>query len=161
VPLSHIMTVPHPADRVAELICSERYNLEVQRAREDMVEAQYARIGEDDAEIRYEIACTTYKRSLKGAIDRSGTEQSKLVYRYERQGRVLHWRHEGEASQRSEVHGVTHFISQGDGTRVEREVTVKIRIPVVGKAIAKLVERALRKGFDEVEDRIRRMLAEG
>ncbi|MBW2454838.1 MAG: DUF2505 family protein [Deltaproteobacteria bacterium] len=160
MPLEHVITLPFPVDRVVELICSERYNLEVQQAREEVIEAHYERQAEDDAELRYEVNCTAYKRTMKGSIDRRSTEQFKVTYRYDKAARQLKWQHHGEESHRADVHGVTRFVAEGKGARVQREVTIDIRIPLIGRAVAKLIEREMKKGFDEVERRIRRMLAE-
>ncbi len=159
--LHHEMTVSAPVDAVAELLCSERYSLTQQRSREDCVDARWEALGETDDQIEFEVHLTSYAHKKTGKLDRSRTEQSTTRYRYDKRSHTLHWKHHGEHGDRVNVHGVTRMVDEGGGTRIIRDVTIDIRIPVIGRAISRIVEAKFRQSFDGIAALIRDMLAEG
>jgi len=159
--LKHTMNLSSPVDKVAELLCSEAYNLRMQNDRKDVVEARFMPLLDNDTQSTYEVEVTHYKRKKTGKLDRSVTEESVTHYRFDKRTKVLHWRHEGSEGPRVDVHGETHFHPAGSGTRIERDVTIRIDVPIVGRGLAKLVEKEFRKGFDDIERVIREMLGEG
>lgn len=157
--LEHRMTVTAAADNVAKVLCSEQYNIEMQRSREDVVEVEYATTGDNEKELEFELRFVLYKRTKTGAVDRSGTLNSRTVYRYDRGARVLHWRHIGEEEERVHISGETRIKPQGDKTCIERDVIIDVRIPVIGRGIKKLIEREFRKGFGRVESQVKEILS--
>ena len=146
--IDHVSTVAAPLEVVARVIRGERYNVENQTQREDVVEAHYELLAEDDAETRYDLHQTTYARTRSGGIDRSRTERSKTEYRWVEATQTLHWTFVGGQDERADVRGVTRLTAQGERTRVQRTVNIDIRIPVIGRGIAKIVEREFRKGIE-------------
>ncbi len=158
--IHHTQRVSSPVDDVEELLCSERFNVEIQQGREDVVEARYEPRGDDDAERRWDMHVTCFGRKLTGGFDRSRTEQSVTRYRFERETRALHWRHIGQHAERVDVHGVTRLVPDGDGSRIEREVTIRVNIPLIGKGIARIVEAEFEKGLGPLAAHIERMLEE-
>jgi hypothetical protein len=154
------MTFPHPPEALAELLCSERYALRTQKEREDVIDVGYEQTGETDDELTFTVHLTTYGRSKTGKLNRGRTEKSRVLYRYDKGARDLHWRHQGEEGDRVDVHGVTRFRPKGEGTRIERDVDISVRIPLVGRAIEKIIERKFREGFSRVERQIAALLEE-
>ncbi len=159
--LHHEMTVPATPDRVAELLCSERYSMTQQKAREDCVDARYEAKGETDDRIEFDVHLVSYAHKKTGKLDRSKTENSTTTYRYDKATRTLHWKHHGSHGDRVDVHGDTKLVAAGaDSTRIIRDVTIDIRIPVIGRAISRIVEAKFRQSFDGVSALIRELLAE-
>ncbi len=159
--LHHEMTVPAPPDKVAELLCSERYSLTQQRAREDCVDARWEARSETDTQIEFDVHLVSYAHKKTGKLDKSKTENSVTAYRYDKATRTLYWTHQGNHGDRVDVHGDTKLLdAPGDSTRIVRDVVIDIRIPVIGKTISRLVERKFRESFDGVGALIRDMLAE-
>lgn len=157
--LRHSSFVGTPVDDVARVICGGRYNLENQTSREDVVDARYESLDEGDDRHRFDVHVTSYKRSKTGKLDKSGTIQTHTEYRWDGRTRKLHWTHIDPEGDRVKVGGVTTLISEGAGTRVERVVNIDIRIPIIGRGIAKIVEREFRKGLErssKLLDRIAR-----
>jgi|ETNmetMinimDraft_26_1059896.scaffolds.fasta_scaffold15466_3 hypothetical protein len=159
--LHHEMTVSASPDRVAELLCSERYSLTQQKAREDCVDARYEAKGETDTHLEFEVHLVSYAHKRTGKLDRNKTENSTTAYRYDKGTRTLYWQHHGNHGDRVDVHGDTKLVDAGgDRTRIVRDVTIDIRVPVVGRAIAKIVETKFRQSFDGVGALIVKLLAE-
>jgi len=158
VTITHTMNVPASVDQVADLLTNEPYNMRMQNDREDVTRASYAVDSDDDAQRRYRMNVTHYKRTKTGKLDKSVLENSTTHYRYDKRSHVLYWRHEGSEGKRVDVHGETRLTPEGNGTRVHREVEIQIKIPVVGRGLAKIVESKFREGFDAIEGTIREML---
>ncbi len=161
------MTVKHSAriaadpDLVAKTLCSQEYNEANQRAREDNVDVRYELVEETDRGMAFDVFVTSYKRKKTGAIDRSGTEKTVTHYTYTASNRLLHWQHEGETEKsRVNVFGDTRVSPDGSGARVDREVTIDIRIPVIGRGIAKIVSREFEKGIRRSQGLLERIVAE-
>lgn len=161
------MTVKHSArmaadpDLVAQTLCSQEYNEANQRAREDNVDVRYELLEENDRGARFDVFVTSYKRKKTGAVDRSGTEKSVTHYNFTASNRLLHWQHEGEdKDSRVNVHGDTRVSPDGAGARVDREVTIDIRVPIIGRGIAKIVAREFEKGIRRSQGLLERIVAE-
>ncbi len=162
--LRHSSFVGAPMDVTVRTICGERYNMENQTSREDVVEAGYEVIDESEDRMRFDVHVTSYKRTKTGGLDRSGTVETKTEYRWEGATGKLHWTHVDPEGDRVRVGGITSLRAEGSGTRVDRQVDIDIRIPVIGRGIAKIVEREFRKGLDRsaaLLDRIAREEAGG
>lgn len=159
--LKHSATYEYPADDVMELICSEEFEVEQQRRREDVVDACYEVQQDDERTLRFSVPYRHYKRSRTGRLDRDRTESSRTDYELDRASRTLRWWHRGESEEGlARVEGTTRFVPLGEQRcRIDREVTIDIRIPLVGKAIAKVVEGEFKKSYEEAGGRIAEMLA--
>ena len=156
--LEHRMTVTAAVDNVAEVLCSEQYNIAMQRSREDVVDVEYVATGDDESKLSFELRFLLYSRTKTGGIDRSKKVNSRTVYRYQKASRTLHWHHVAEEEERVKVSGQTRLISMGEQTRIERDVDIDVRIPIIGKGIKKIIEREFRKGFGRVESQIKEIL---
>ncbi len=154
--LKHTSTFDHPVDDLIALLCGEGFNLEAQNARPDVVEAKYELVEDNDDVMRFVVPYRHYRRSKTGKFDKSVIESSRTEYRMDRRTRKLFWKHVGaEEAGRIRIEGVTRFVPQGDArTQVVREVTIDIRIPLVGRTIAKYVESQFRQAYDGLEDHI-------
>jgi hypothetical protein len=154
------MTTPFPVDAVADLLCSERYLRDSQAGREDVISFRFVDQGQTDDERRFEVHMETYGRTKTGKMDRKKTEKSVLRYRFENGPKRLHWSRHGKQGDKVVVEGVTSLSPAGDGTRIDRQATIKIKLPLIGRAIEKFVEREFRKGWANSGDQIARLLSE-
>ena len=159
--LTHTMTVPAAPQAVADLLCSERYCLENQRSRDDVVDCSYEPVDDTDEALKFNVHTVHYKRKKTGKLDRSATENSTTEYRYDKGRMEIFWQHVGDAGSRVNVNGTTRVVPAGSSTRIDRVVTIDINIPVIGRGISKLVEKEFRKGFGRMEQVIHRLIAEG
>ena len=158
--LKHTMTTPFPVDAVADLLCSERYLRDSQAGREDVISFRFVDKGETDGERRFEGHLETYGRTKTGKMDRSKREMSELRYRFENEPKRLHWSRHGKEGDKVVVKGVTSLSAAGNGTRIDREATVKIKLPLIGRAIEKFVEREFRKGWSKSGEQLARLLSD-
>ena len=154
--LKDTSTFDHSADDLMELLCGEGFNVEAQGARPDVVEAKFELLEETDAIKRFVVPYTHYKRTRTFKLDKSTIENSRSEYKLDKRKRELAWKHIGaEEAGKIRIEGVTRFVPLGASRcRVERDVTIDIRIPIVGRGIAKYVEGEFRKAYDEVEGHI-------
>ena len=159
MPIHHILNVSAAPERVAELLCSEAFNVGVQCDREEVIDARFEAMGDTDRERTFVLHMTSYKHTKTGKLDRSTTEKSKTDYRFDKRQQVLHWRYVGE-EKRVEIDGTSKIMPDGRGTRLERQVNISVNIPLIGKPIAKLIESGFKRGFVGLEARLRQMLAE-
>ena len=156
--IKHTMTVPYPVEQVAELLCSGRYAQETQKVREDIIDVRHQVLSDTDDEKTYQVSCTTYRRTKMGTLDKSSTEQSTVHFRFDKKTHILHWQREGEQGKWVIANGVTRLTPKDGGTEIDREVTLKIKIPVIGGPIQKIVEREFRKAYQRQESQIRSLL---
>jgi len=152
VSVKHSSVVELPVERTAAVLISEHYNVQNQIRREDVVEANFVELPPQGDERCFEMRLINYKRTRAGGLDKSGTEPARTEYRWSPSAKTLHWKHHGPHGERVRIQGVTRLFAQGDRTRVEREVSVDIRIPFVGRMIAGIVEREFRKAFDRTAE---------
>ena len=155
--ITHVMRLNATPDEVAELLTSERYNVTIQEEREDVVKCSYRPGSDTESELRYEVHQTSYKRTKTGGMDKSGTTDGKTVYRFDKASRTLHWEFVGE-EKKVNVSGVTRIFPDGSGARLERQVDIVVKIPIVGKGIQKLIEAEFKKGYGKLEGQINRLL---
>ncbi len=155
--IEHVSTVAAPRDVVARTIIGEAYNIENQTSREDVIEARYEVVEGGDDRLRFDVHVVSYARNKTGGIDRSRQERSRTEYRWDGATHTLRWTHVGEHGDRVDVGGVTRLVDEGERTRVERTVHIDIRIPVIGRGIARIVEREFRKGLDNTAAVLDRM----
>lgn len=154
--LKHTSTFNHSADDLISLLCGEAFNIEAQGRRDDVVEAKYELIEDDGDVMRFVVPYRHYKRSRTGKLDKRVIENSRTEYKMDRRSRQLSWKHVGaEERGKIRIEGVTRFVPLGEGrARVERDVTIDIRIPIIGKTIARFVQGEFSKAYDELEAHI-------
>ena len=153
--LKHVSTYDHSADDMIKLLCGKAFNVEAQGARPDVVSVDYEVLKEGDVK-EFVVPYRHYKRTRTFKLDKKVIEDSRTEYKMNMRTRELFWKHVGaEEAGKIRIEGVTRFIPLGESrTRLERDVTIDIRIPIVGRGIAKYVEGEFRKAYDEVEGHI-------
>jgi hypothetical protein len=157
--LKHTTTLPFPVDAVIDELCSEGFMLPAQRAREDVVEAEYEQLDETPEYRRFAVPYTHYRRSKTGRLDPSATERSRTEYELRQPARTLTWKHVGPEDKKVSISGFVRFVELGpESCRIDREISIEIRIPIVGKAVTKVVEAQFRKGLDASDITLRQAL---
>jgi len=132
--------VQAPVQRVADALCSEGFNLEAEREREEVVDTQYVILEQNDSGMQFEIRSTEYKRKKTGGIDRSGTVQSVMHDVYRAQDHTLTWDYKGVGAKWVTVAGVYGLAPLDENrTQVEHHITIGVYIPLIGGLIAKFI----------------------
>lgn len=147
--------IPASPDRVGEALCSEAFNTEVEKEREEVVSTAFVLVEENEERIVFEVRSEEYRRTKRGAIDRSTIERSANRNTYDRRARTLSWHYQGPGTKYVAVSGVYHLRADGDGTRIDHHVSIEVHIPLLGKLIARIVV----KEFEKASRRFERVLS--
>jgi hypothetical protein len=150
--------VPAPVKRVALTLCSEAYAIAEAERRADVASATYGVIRQADPTLEFEVVYVEYARTRTGGIDRSRTTHGRTVSSWDGRGQ-LSWRYESESNARITISGVYRLAPERDGTRVENEIRVEVRVPLIGTQIAKLVAREIEQGRGEMQQLLIRQAA--
>jgi hypothetical protein len=149
-------TIPAPLEDASAAICSEAFNVERDRMREEVVSTGFHLI-EESSELRvFEVRSVEYRRSKLGSIDRSGTCESTTRNRWDGRAKTLSWVYSGGAAPaRMAVSGVYRLSGDGQSTRVEHDVSIEVKVALIGGQISKLAAHE----FEKTAPRYEQLLA--
>lgn len=147
-------------DQIVEALCSEAYNLEVERSRDGVVETRFESIADDERRRTFRLVTTEYARTKTGGLDRSRTLSSTTDSEFDRGKRELTWRYASKEGSRVRLSGSLHVVPDGAGARVEQWVEIEVSIPLLGGQIAKLIGKEFDKTFPKTVLILRRHLGE-
>lgn len=150
-----------PHDRVVEVLCSEAFQLSLERKREGVSGTEYVVVERSDARLVFELRSREYKRTMTGGFDRSGTVSSTTRNTYDAAARTLRWTYSSANSERIVLEGTYRFAPDGGGggTRVVHDITIEARIPLVGGRIAKYIAGEMERSLDDQDRDLARALA--
>jgi hypothetical protein len=150
-------TIPASLEDAAATLCSESFNLERERMREEVVSTSFHLL-EESAELRvFEVRSVEYRRTKLGSIDRSGTCESKTQNRWDGRAHMLSWVYSGGAAPtRMAISGVYRLTPDGrsEATRVEHDVSIEVKVALIGGQISKLAARE----FEQTAPRYEQLL---
>jgi Protein of unknown function (DUF2505) len=146
-------------DEVVEVLCSEAYNIEVEKGREGVVETRFEPIAEDESRRAFRLVTTEYARTKTGGLDRSRTLSSTTDSELDARKRELTWRYASKEGSRVRLSGSLRVVPDGTGARVEQSVDIEVSIPLIGGQIAKLIGKEFEKTFPKTVDILKRHLA--
>lgn len=156
---THTYRFAAPPEKVAEVLSSIEFHLEMDRGRDDIASSAIdppKKIGDI---VEFTMRSQEYKRTKTGKLDRSGTEEGRTVFRFNERARTLEWVYTPESwAKQVDVKGIYRIQPEGAGTALVHEYTVDIRIPLIGGQIAKIVDKAFRESFPRFEATFRRYL---
>jgi hypothetical protein len=153
-------SIAAPLERVRDVLCSEEFQLEIERQRAEVVSTDFRRIEEGTERNVFELESVEYRRTRLGAIDRSGTCTSTTRNTWDGVRRTLSWVYSGGAAPaRMAVSGVYRLRAEGERTAVEHEVTIEVKVPIIGGQIAKLAAREFVETAPRYEDALARNAA--
>ncbi len=139
-------------DQIAEIICSEKFLVEIEKIREEVVDAKYTLINKTEDETVFEIATTGYKHNKKGEMDKSGTNTNIAEYIWNRKSQTISVDYKG--SGRILISGIYHLQPDQGGTQLSFDASIEVKIPVIGMLIASNIKKSMQKSFDTMASRI-------
>lgn len=140
--ITHAFDIPLPPDQVARVLCSEPYNVEVEAGREGVAKTEFCLLSSDDSGCRFEMRSVEYQRTPTGGLNRKVTGTSQLRHVYEAGPRVLRWDYAQQGSgPKLDLRGTYRIEPTKAGCHVVHDVDIEVRIPLIGKAISRLVAR--------------------
>ncbi len=143
-------TVPVTLERLREVMVSEAYNLESEEMRDSVVSTEYKLVEQDDDRTLFEMHTTEYSRTKTGGLNKNDHTHTILTHKYTAANRTLTWVYgNAKGSSRLELAGVYTFFPQGESTRLEHEVEINLRIPLIGGKISKFIAKQFEGTFPE------------
>ncbi len=139
-------------DQIAEILCSEKFFVDIEKIREEVVDAKYTLIKKTDDVTVFEIAVTGYKHNKKGEMDKSGTNTNIAEYRWEKNNRTISVDHKGTG--RIIISGKYHLDPESGGTRLSFDSSIEVKIPVIGIIVASKIKKSIQQSFDTMVSRI-------
>ena len=161
IQLKHTFTIPATVERVGQALCSEAYSIEGANLREDVQSATHAVISDGAGRLEYEVRYVEYARTKTGKIDRSRTQNARARSVWVQKARTLRWIYTTDVSERFRMEGVYRLTEQGEATHVDYQVTVDVRIPIIGNQIAKLVAKGVKNEFPQLQALLTRYACQG
>jgi hypothetical protein len=146
-----------PPDRVAEVLCSEVYNLERERAREEVVSTSFKLVESTPQRTIFELHTTEYGRTMTGAIDRSHRVASVTRNVWNPADQTLSWTYQGGAApKRMRLGGLYRLKATASGCTLEHEVNIEVKLPLVGESIARAAAREFERTAEHYEQILQR-----
>jgi hypothetical protein len=145
-----------PWEEVAGALCDEAYAVAADALREGVVRSRFEIVEKADDRSVFRVHSTEYKRKMTGGLDRNATVETVTDHCWSARDRTLTWVYHGEGGDRFHLRGVYRLAPAGPGTRLTHEVTVEVRIPLIGGQIEKHVIAA----FEKPDPRYTRLMEE-
>ncbi len=161
--LERFHEVAAPLPKVLAAITSEAYNLAIAKLREEVAEASYRELERSTARVRYEVTSREYARNKLGKLDRSRTAAAVIASEADLEASRVEWRYRTEeGGGRIQLAGRYQLSARGgERTQVQSELTIEVKIPLLGGAIAKMiagsVEKSARREMELLEEHARRV----
>jgi hypothetical protein len=132
--------------QVLAAITSEGYNLAIARLREEVAEASYHELERTAERVRYEVRSREYKRNKLGMLDRTETAAAVISSEADLRAGWVEWRFRSEdGGGRIQLSGRYRLAARDDRTAIQSEVTIEVKIPLLGGTIAKMIAGSMEK----------------
>lgn len=147
-----------PVERVAELFCSEAFLVRAHGARDEVAIASYQVLEATDTRLSFAVRCRQFRRKKTGGLDRKNTDDTAIIYRFERSAHRADWHFEGPDGDKIQIRGVTTFEPSGDGTLVTETARIHARVPLIGRFIERMIAKGIDGTFDGNRGLVRELL---
>jgi hypothetical protein len=157
--VTHLSRHPVPPEKVIGALCSEAYNLDVERGREGVLETRFETIRKDDRHAVLRLVTTEHARTKTGGLDRTRTLQSTTDIEVDLARNELTWRYSSDQGSRVRLSGSLRVDQDSDGSRVEQTVDIEVSIPLLGAQIARYIGKEMEKTLPKTAEVLGRHLA--
>lgn len=156
---THVYRFNAPPEKVAAVMADIEFHLEMDRTRDDTAETKLGSEERRGDDLTFVMLTKEYIRTKTGKIDRSGTTDGRTRFEWKAGPRTLDWVYTpGQEAGRVDVRGRYRVEPDGSGTRLVHDYTIDIRIPIIGRGIAKIVDREFSKAFPRFEATVKRYI---
>lgn len=107
-------------------------------------------ISRTDDKYVYEVQSTEYAKGITG-IDKSKTELVRTTYTWDLKKKSCTWTYHSEHGDRIKVYGALAVLEAGENSKLLDELTVEVKIPLVGKKIETKIAEGIEAGFPKYE----------
>lgn len=157
--LRHSFRVDASLERAIQVLCSPQYNVEAEKLRRDPISTEYRLIAEDDDRKVFELHSVEWERTRTGKPNRSKKVSRVTRFTWSAARGQLSWELLDAGRSRIAVTGRYRLTADGDGTRLEREVDIEVKLPLVGGAVASVIQRQLEESWPAQQTLFRKTVA--
>ncbi len=145
--------LPASVEKVAEVLVDPEFNVDLEKLREGVISSEFHMISDQERAKVYELRTKEYKRKKTGGFNRSATVDTKTEFRFDVPRNRLSWVYHGEGGTMFQISGLYSLGSRGDSTLFTHDVTVEVKIPIIGKRIATMIA----KEFESEDPRYKKL----
>jgi hypothetical protein len=145
--------LPFPPDVVLATLTDPAF-LEANFGQQDNPDARVVERSRTADELIIDCEVTEYAKGMSG-VDRSKTQKTQTVYRWNLPARKGEWTYKNPSTQgkMATVWGSSILQPDGSGTALTEEFNVKIKVPLMGGKIEKIIIKEVQKywpAFDKL-----------
>lgn len=149
---THIYRFAAAPEAVCEVMKNPDFHLEVDRMRDDIASNTMRDINERGQVKEFTLVVQEYERTKTGKINRGSTTEGRTLFTWDDRARTLKWVYTpGQEAKRVDVRGLYRVQPDGSGCKLVHDYTIDIKIPIIGRGIAKIVDREFVKAFPRFE----------
>jgi hypothetical protein len=142
--ISRTVTYDQPVEKVLSAVTSEEFQIAQRKTDAAVVEAEYREVRRTDQELLFEVHSVEYERGMTG-LDKKKTVKSVMSSKWDLTKLTGTWTYTNEATDRFKLGGTDRLERAGDGTRAAYEISVEVKIPLMGKKIEGLIAKEIAK----------------
>ncbi len=152
--VSQAFELPYPWQKVAEVMCDPDFNCDREKLRDATVSCVFEPVDEGELATVFELRAKEHKRKKTGGLDKGTTIETVTKCRWDVKARQQTWDYFGQDA-RMKLSGIYKVEPLGEEkTRFTHEVTIEVKIPLIGKQIAKMIARE----FERPDDRYPKLM---
>lgn len=155
--IDHRRVYDVPSETLLKAVTAPEYQVAREKSH-GALEAVVKEITRTDARLVYEVRVTNYARGMTG-IDRSKTEDSVATYTWDLKAMRGDWTYSTVHGERVKIWGCLMIKPKGAGAELSSEFNVKVKIPLMGKRIEKMIAKGVNEGQPTFERTLQDFLA--
>lgn len=133
---------------IAQVLCSDAFNVEAERIRrETVLSTRFELLEQSDQRTRFEMHSMENDRNKRGKIDRSRVVPTVTRFEWTPDNRTMCWTYDGVGRGFLDISGSFRLTPAGNGTRVTHRIDVDVNVPFIGRLIAGVVSGVFKESF--------------
>lgn len=143
--------LPFPPDVVLATLTDPDF-LEANLLQQNNPEAKVSERSRTDEKLVIDCHVTEYAKGMSG-VDKSKTQPTHTVYEWDLRARAADWTYTNPSTQgkMAKVWGRSLVAPEGDNTALTEEFSVKIKVPLMGGKIEKIIIKEVKKYWPAYE----------
>jgi hypothetical protein len=144
-------------ERLLEVLTSSEFQQKQRHLDEAVVEAKFVEISRTEDRLEFELRSTEYERGMTG-LNKKKTISTTTRAVWDLKARKSTWTYSTQAYDRFKLGGANRIEASGGTARYVSEVTVEVKVPLVGGKIEGMIIDGMTKGFQRHDDLVREFL---
>lgn len=144
-------------EKLLEVVTSSAFQERQRHLDEAVVEAKFVEISRTADRLEFELRATEYERGVTG-LNKKKTINSTTRVVWDLTARSSTWTYSTAAYDRFKLAGTNRIEASGGTARYVSEVTVEVKVPLVGGKIEGMIIDGMTKGFQRHDELVREFL---